>query len=490
MKRVLLLFGVVSFSIGGMTQNEDDALRYAQTYFGGTARNSAMAGAMTAIGGDFSVVTQNPAGLGRIMKTNFSATLNGEHSFVESDFLGTLGDEVSLRPNLSNLSYVKAYQLDPGKWNNWYGVQLGMGMTRLNSFNTEMTYSGQADSSILHSFIRDANGTPEEFIYDDHPFDAGLAFDVFAIDPAENNQYVTDFTTGKAMHERSVTRKGGMHEYSFSLSGNYANKLLVGASFNATRVKFEERFKHDESFTDAASLWLNAIQYTGKLETEGWGYSARAGLIYLPVDWVSIGLGVQLPTFYSLSDSWTNNMTAQTDDGTKSVEPEFVPTGEYDYRLKTPFKGNLSIGFTHKKMGMLGVEFEYVDYGSSSLSSTRFSEAPYSFSSENLQIENLYKDVYNIKIGGELKITAQYYARGGFALYDTPFRGDVEGAQTPTTFLTGGLGYNHGDYFLDLTMVRMKQGQSYFSYNPTINGSRADFDFTNHRLMLTFGLRF
>jgi hypothetical protein len=78
-----LMTGVV------FAQNEEDALRYSRTYFGGTARNSGMAGAMSAFGGDYSVVAQNPAGLARLRKSNFSSTLNLENLRSEADFYGT-----------------------------------------------------------------------------------------------------------------------------------------------------------------------------------------------------------------------------------------------------------------------------------------------------------------------------------------------------------------------------------------------------------------
>ena len=53
-----------------------------------------------------------------------------------------------------------------------------------------------------------------------------------------------------------------MSEYSFTLSGNYANKLYLGGAFNMTRVKYEETFSHKESFTNE-DLWLRNINYTG-----------------------------------------------------------------------------------------------------------------------------------------------------------------------------------------------------------------------------------
>lgn len=45
-------------------QGEADAIRYSRTELGGSARFRSMAGAFGALGGDFSAIGQNPAGLG------------------------------------------------------------------------------------------------------------------------------------------------------------------------------------------------------------------------------------------------------------------------------------------------------------------------------------------------------------------------------------------------------------------------------------------
>lgn len=488
MKTIGLLFCTLFFGGIALAQNEDDALRYSQTYFGGTARNMGMAGAMTAIGGDFSTATQNPAGLGRIMKTNFSATLNLESLAAQSDFYGSSERSTGVNLNFSNLSYVKAYKLNPKEWNNWCGVQLGMGVTRINSFNQKMAYGGLSDSSILHSFILDANGTPDSVLYNSQPFGAGLALDIYGIDPLDGNQYTTRFIAGKAKHNRSLAREGGMSEYSFTLSANYANRLYIGGAVNATKVNYEERMKHSEVFSDTAN-WLNSINYTGKLKTEGWGYNARAGLIYFPLEWLSVGISAQLPTTYRLSDSWTNNMTAETNDGSKFVDADNVPTGSYDYRLKTPFRGNLSVGAIHRKIGAIGFEVEFVDYTTAVLSSRKNSKSPYSFVNENFQIDNIYKNALNFKGGVELKLDPRFYLRGGFAYYDSPFKEKVTGAQSSTLFYTGGVGYNKGDFYLDFATVLKSRSDTYYAYNPELKGSMSAFDFKNSQFMLTFGLR-
>ena len=66
-----LLFSVTTFSllsISLISQNDIDALRYSQTFFGGTSRSKAMAGSFGALGADGSCMGANPAGIGLYKK--------------------------------------------------------------------------------------------------------------------------------------------------------------------------------------------------------------------------------------------------------------------------------------------------------------------------------------------------------------------------------------------------------------------------------------
>lgn len=493
MRKLLYVTAILLSSGGIYAQNEEDALRYTQQYFGGTARNMSMAGSMSALGGDYSNVLTNPAGLARFKRSNFSTTMSLENPNSTSTFMGTNTTERGLAAKFNSISYIKAYNLDPNKFSNWFGVTMGLGYNRIRSFEDRFRYTGTADSSIIHSFINEANGTLDTMLFNSFPFGAALAYEVFAMDPelGSSNTYTTEFNAGQAIHDREVIRRGGMSEYNFSLAGNYANKLFIGGSFNVTRVNYSEFFDHNETYT-VDSLWLNSTRYTGDLDIKGWGYSARLGVIFLPTDWIRLGIAAQTPTVYYMRDQWSNNMWSNTDDPTnpdKFIDPAFVPTGSYNYKVRTPFRANASLGLVFKKFGSIGAEVEFVDYSGASLADKRFSPAPYSFATENTQIENLYRSVFNYKLGVEARVTKQAYVRGGFAYFPSHFRESSGNFQYPSIFYTGGLGYNFGKFYIDAAVVMRSQKQDYYAYDPAINGSRAELDIRNGQYLLTFGIR-
>ena len=66
-QKYLLIILLFLSSIQLYSQNEFDALRYSQYNISGTARYSSMSGAFGSLGGDFSGLSQNPAGLGYVV---------------------------------------------------------------------------------------------------------------------------------------------------------------------------------------------------------------------------------------------------------------------------------------------------------------------------------------------------------------------------------------------------------------------------------------
>jgi hypothetical protein len=66
------ILSIVSFNV--IAQTTDDAIRFSENTFGTTARSLSMAGAFGALGGDFSVTGQNPAGLAIYQRGELSFT--------------------------------------------------------------------------------------------------------------------------------------------------------------------------------------------------------------------------------------------------------------------------------------------------------------------------------------------------------------------------------------------------------------------------------
>lgn len=488
MKQYLLTFGIV---VSGITfaQNEDDVLRYSNLTLSGSARNLSLAGTISGLGGDFSAVQSNPAGLARMKKSTFVFTPYVEAPRAGSNFYGQENLSSGAQLKVGTISYVKSYELDPKRFNNWFHVQLGLGYERINSFENRLYYSGTADSSILNSFANEAEGTFNGDIYNAHPFRAGLAYDVYALDPgADDYSYVPTWTNGTVDHSRTTDQKGGMGEYNFVASGNYGDQLYIGGSLKFTRVKFTEYFTHRETY-DESSNWLNSINYTGDLDIKGWGIGGTIGAMYVPQNNLRMGLSFQSATFYKLQDIWSNNMSSNTDDGDISVLSENVPYGKFDYRVKTPARLNANFTYIYEKRGAISAELEYIDYRKGRLMNISFSDNPADFSTENNQVDNIYTNALNVKLGGEIRLSQSAYFRAGYAYFPSPYKSNKGNQRFGTNFLTTGFGLNFGSYFVDLAYVYRRRKNIQYSYDPSIAGSEVTYTHMDSRVALTIGFR-
>lgn len=488
---------IISLLVGSAgflnAQNEEDALRYSQELLGGTARNMSMAGAMTALGGDYSSTLKNPAASGRFSKSNFSFTSFVENNNSDATFQDVTWSNSMTNFKLGNISYLKAYNLNPNKYNGWAGVQLGLGYNRKQSFNQSFNYSGESPGSIVDYFISEAGNNSVNSIKNKFGYSSGLAYENYVIDPYYTNEdsnevYYSSGAVGKSKHTRSVQSEGGMGELNFSLSGNYKNKLLVGGSINVVTLNYDTQFAHKETFSDE-NTWITELDYTGYLEVNGSGVNARVGMIYIPYEFLRIGASIETPTRLAITEQSDNAIKNQTTSGT--FDYTLLPPNISEFVVRTPMRANFSLGLASKKIGSIGAELEYVNYAATYMkSNTDNPSAFYSYIDENDQIKNLYRSTVNIKVGAEARVNNQLYLRAGYALFGSPYKPEKGVFDKSLSTVTGGIGYNFGDVYLDFAAVMQSKTSQHFAYSPEIAGSTSVVKNNKKQFVLSLGYRF
>jgi hypothetical protein len=98
-------------------------------------------------------------------------------------------------------------------------------------------------------------------------------------------------------------------------------------------------------------------------------------------------------------------------------------------------------------------DIEYVDHNGSNFNSANESPAEGEkdyYNSLNQVIKNEYKGNFNFRLGGEMKFNT-IMGRLGFAYYSNPYK-DAE-LKARRMLLSGGVGYRHKGFFIDLTYV-------------------------------------
>ena len=100
--------------------------------------------------------------------------------------------------------------------------------------------------------------------------------------------------------------------------------------------------------------------------------------------------------------------------------------------------------------GFITADVEYINYKGASFKAADKTDAVAKdyYSSLNKVIDNLYKNAFNFRIGGEIKFNTLMFRLGG-AYYGNPYKNETANLYK----VSGGLGYRNKGIFIDLTYV-------------------------------------
>ena len=222
----------------------------------------------------------------------------------------------------------------------------------------------------------------------------------------------------------------------------------------------------------------------------GTGVNLKAGLIYLPANWLRLGASISTPTWMYLEEEWENGMNAEFDDGYR--QNLISPLGAYNYVLTTPFRWNVGAAVVMGERGVISADYESVDY-----TSARLEEVDYDFGyeSENSDIKQLLARQNIIRVGAEFNATPVCALRAGYQYYSSPYAdGNSNDAKK---IISLGAGYvfpdSGGDWFVDIAYQQLlgKQEQKFSLYGDTdIPAPIGTSKNMNWKLLLSVGFRF
>lgn len=496
MKRFFAAVALITTTLFSLTaQNEDDALRYSDLFYGGTARFNAMGGAFGALGADFSTLSTNPAGIGLYRSSEFTTTPTLFTATTESKYFDTKLSDTKYNFNFNNLGLVLTFEplnrVDNGSAIK--NLQFGVGLNRINNFHNRMEFEGYNPSnSLIDVWVDQAAGIPKENLNDDPSYyDLHMAWWTYLIDPLDTvqNTYTgaIPYNSGHTLQRYSMESQGLMNELALTFGGNLMNRLYFGASLGFPYLRYERISTFSES--DVDNYHTNADPTFGfdhydlyeELETYGSGVNFKFGLIYRITSWVRVGGAIHTPTFYyGLTDEWYAETTSRFDNGDEFTESV---SGSFDYDLETPMRAMGSIAFVIGKMGLVSADYEFVDYSNATLRSDL-----YGFNDENQSIENKFRSVGNIRVGTEWRVLP-VSLRAGYRLHPSPYESGINDAERHT--FSFGLGYRESSYFIDLAYLRSMSSDKYYPYwSENFEVEPARNDRNTNTFMLTLGMKF
>ncbi|MBC7554284.1 MAG: outer membrane protein transport protein [Taibaiella sp.] len=455
-------------------QDVAEAFNIAHTSPQGTARSIGFGGALGSVGGDFSSISVNPAGLGVYRKGELSFTPSFKVNSSTSSYLGSTAADNNVRVNINNFSIVFTDAPKGKRYDrrDWKAISFALGMNRMADFNRDYNYTGvNRTSSATLAFVSNANIDSSNRYY------AGtLAYtgwESYLINGYANN-YTTAVPYKNGIQQlNSVKERGGVNEYVISLGGNYKEKLLLGMVVGIPGVNYERTSNYSESVLPNAPANPSNFQsftYNNNISVSGVGINLKLGAIYKLTEFLRLGAAFHSPTAYSITSTNDYGISSAVDGRNINFSTNNdLPQNQFSYSFITPVKGVVSATFIIKKLGFITADYEFVDY---STMKYKFSEGMntatgYSYQYEaaqvNKDIKNTYQSASNIRLGTEIKLTKFFMLRAGAGYYSNPYINTSWGSDRID--FSGGVGFRGSTFFADFGLVNSRFKASEMPYN-------------------------
>lgn len=496
MKKLVYTISILLFTFSAFAQDLTDALKYSNYRLSGTARSAAMGNAFGALGGDFSSLSINPAGVAVYRSGEFTFSTSVGKVNTEGTFLGNTTSDSRYNVNIGNIGYVTTIPTGESSESGLVSLSFGLGFNRLANFTMNSLAEGsKSNHSLLAYFTENVNYSglaPEDF----DPYYERLAWDTYLINYDEQNkEYFNDITDNKygQSQRKTADKKGYINEYLISFGANFNHKFYLGGTVGIHDVYFTENANLYEFDGQNNIPYFNNFNFNTFLKTAGNGFNIKVGAIYKPINNLRLGVAVHSPTFYRLNDLYDSGMESSItypDGVTEHYSAKPDKSGVYDYQIETPLKAIFSGAYVIGKSGLISVDYELVDYSTAKLKN---GSDGYSYHDENAVIKNAYKTVGNLHVGGEFRVNQNFSLRAGYENFPSVYKSSYLNSVNPNgdakySTIAGGIGFKQGGFFLDATYKRIMSEEFAKLYPGSIN--MAKYTGTENDFIFTLGYKF
>ncbi len=528
-----------SFCIGqyipGAFGYNEQALMFSNYNYTGSARIQGIGNTQISLGGDISSALSNPAGLGFYNHSEMSITPSYNVFSVNSNYISNQTSSSLGKFNIDNLGVVFNKSIDeaiPGKWR---GGSFAISISKVNEFNSEITYSGlNPNNDILDFYVQEANtqNVPGNEL-------SGITFGAFStyqisefsdayangndttFVPFYDRTFFSEFPSDNFPTNQSeiISTSGSQNQWSFSYGGNFNDFIYFGATLGIQSVRYNIVKQYSEVYPGLTGDIVDNTKLTEDLLSEGFGVNGTFGLIIRPVNQMTIGISLITPTYLSMNEKYYysteanyNNFdmsdygnyfdsnydlienpdalyTTFFEDNATLNKQTYEEESLFDYTITTPLRLNAGATFFLNKNGFISADIEYVDYSTMKLKGKEGS-----LESDNNAIKDMYNSVVNVRVGGEWRLNS-FRLRAGYNYQPSPFKDDK--IEKTTQVFSGGVGYRSGKFYVDLAASYKQFNSVYTPYSldnpndiPTFRTSAVAIENNNMNIVVSVGLFF
>ncbi|MGB4837600.1 MAG: hypothetical protein WBP08_01275 [Saprospiraceae bacterium] len=492
MKNIYIIIALTFVGQIIKTQNISDVVRWSSIDYVGTARTIGVGSSFGAMGGDFSVININPAGIADYRVSEFMLTPSLRGFNVDAAFdkaMTSTQNKKGSSLGLDNLGFVIAKR--PG--GNWTSSNFAIGYSRTADLQRNVLVSGKINGSITTYFAEQANGKVVDDLDD---YIAYPAYNTGAIyDFDKDNYYETDFLNlgQKIFRQQELIQKGGINELTFGWAGEYKSNMNFGLSVGVPFASFEELKTYTENDPSDEIPVFSSLEYIERLNTSGVGFNFKAGFTYKIAKKIRLAGAFHSPTWYRFTDDYSSSMTYSFIDQKQETYSYDSGDGTFEYKITTPWRAIGSLGTTYRVgdvVGFVNADIEHLDYTNANYNGTAFNSSPeeQKWTNEvNGQIQKRLGSATNLRLGTEVGYK-NLRLRAGYSWERTAFNAD-DFYNNKVSF---GIGFREDNFFMDLGF---RVAQYSEGYNPYVVLDReldplAVIDTKRTRMALTLGFKF
>lgn len=485
-----------------------------QTVYG-TARIQGLAGAGVSLGGDIGLITYNPASLGFFRKSEVSLSAGIGSSGTQSDFLGNTTKANRTWFGIPNFGAVINFSKDDLVPGIFRGGSLGISFTKVNDYQQRYLMSGtNSKNSMTDFFAENANAnlaaggsfgnvynqdatlpnTLDALSYYSYLIDydsssnsyyAGVGYyDYFNGDHYQKGDNYYDFSLDQAKQKETVLQKAGQYSWDISYGANINDRVYLGVGGSVLISNYQQERLFEETHAPFP-YGLKDFTFRETDVHKGTGYVAKAGAIVKATDWMRIGASIQSPTYNFMRETYSWGVVANYDgiiidnnpSNTQYLNNADVKTttNSFNYRFVKPMRASAGLTLLAGKRGFITGDVEYVPYKTASL---QYPGDRFLFMADNATIKNMYNNVFNYKLGAEVRLAKLYTIRGGFAYNADPYN-RVDDLKRDQYYVTMGGGYRIEGFYVDIAVVQGFTNQRYKPYT-LANGQEPTADIKKH----------
>lgn len=540
--RYLLASAALVLASGSvMAQSAIDALQLTPSDMRGTARFMSMGGAFTALGGDLSTLTQNPAGIGVYRRSEIGATLDINIMKATTDNLTGNFKDTKTKVACNNFGYIGVANLSGTMQTFAWGATYN----RIAQWDRVLSGYAPTSSGSLTNYIANytsnAGYSPEDLNFGDayNPYmDSDcdwlsiLAYNSALINPEINNSNVYNglYHNGtNADAALDVRERGYIDEYSINFGGNISNTVYWGLGIGITDMSYTRETTYSESMENAYAYNNAAGGMIGNADAgyyldnykhiTGSGWKMSFGLIFRPVNEFRIGAAVHTPTWWSIDHSYGGSVDYSYYDPSLPNSSDNPTSGNeetdwasFNWKLKSPWRFMVGVAAVIGNNAIVSVDYERQAYNNMTVKNAVYDYYGYLDGyDQNNDVNNdikTYTRASNIlRVGIEYRPTAQLSLRAGYNYQTSDIATEAENGTTQiitsgtdpsysfekdTQRFSLGIGYRFGSWYIDgAYMYTTREGNlhAYTNWDGNIAPSFKTKQ-SNSSIVLSLGYKF